>query len=337
MNDTSTSLLTEHFSYTPLSLIDDIINSINNLIYQAISSLESGLLSTPPERLGFGHAQNGSTIPDTDEDGNVVYPEAQLEIENGLHQLETLLESTVDKAFDKFEIYLLRNILTVPEDLLGWVRLKHYENLQLTPPPDAPTPETIQLQRRKLHETRKLNHALKQESARNETIISQLQSILSTVQTADGANGTKEEAQPADTTTPSAHRGLDLSFLTSSPAARQLRVGVDAGPGTQHTPLTTNTTFILSQLPALQAVLRQLRPKLATLPKSGDAMEVDSKGDERREYIESRIRLHLERTGQLAVGSNGNPVVAGRKIDISEAHALEMVTGMLTQGDKMTD
>lgn len=109
------------------SLIDDIINSINNLIYQAISSLESGLLSTPPERLGFGHAQNGSTIPDTDEDGNVVYPEAQLEIENGLHQLETLLESTVDKAFDKFEIYLLRNILTVPEDLLGWVRLKHYE------------------------------------------------------------------------------------------------------------------------------------------------------------------------------------------------------------------
>ena len=109
------------------SLIDDVINSINNLIYQAISSLESGLLSTPPERLGFSHASNGSTIPDTDEDGNVVYPEAKLEIENGLHQLETLLESTVDKAFDKFEIYVLRNILTVPEDLIHWVRLRHYE------------------------------------------------------------------------------------------------------------------------------------------------------------------------------------------------------------------
>lgn len=104
-----------------------MINSINNLIYQAISSLESGLLSTPPERLGFSHASNGTTIPDTDEDGNVEYPEAKLEIENGLHQLETLLESTVDKAFDKFEIYVLRNIFTVPEDLLSWVRLKHYE------------------------------------------------------------------------------------------------------------------------------------------------------------------------------------------------------------------
>jgi kinetochore protein Mis12/MTW1 len=57
----------------------------------------------------------------------VVYPEAKLEIENGLHQLETLLEANVDKAFDKFEIYVLRNILTVPADLLSWVRLKHYE------------------------------------------------------------------------------------------------------------------------------------------------------------------------------------------------------------------
>lgn len=85
------------------------------------------MLSTPPERLGFSHAANGNTIPDTDEDGNVEYPEAKLEIENGLHQLETLLESTVDKSFDKLEIYVLRNIFTIPEDLLPWVRLKHYE------------------------------------------------------------------------------------------------------------------------------------------------------------------------------------------------------------------
>lgn len=109
------------------SLIDDIINSINNLIYQAISSLETGLLGTPPERLGFSHANNGSTIPDTDEDGNVIYPEAQLEIENGLHRLETLLEATVDKTFDKFELFVLRNTFKVPDDLMGWIRLKHYE------------------------------------------------------------------------------------------------------------------------------------------------------------------------------------------------------------------
>ena len=44
-----------------------------------------------------------------------------------MHQLETLLESTVDKSFDKFEIYTLRNILTIPDDLAPWMRLAHYE------------------------------------------------------------------------------------------------------------------------------------------------------------------------------------------------------------------
>lgn len=328
------------------SLIDDVINSINNLIYQAISSLESGLLSTPPERLGFSHTSNGSTIPDTDDDGNVVYPEAKLEIENGLHQMETLLESTVDKAFDKFEIYVLRNILTVPEDLINWVRLRHYEvrdthgprkvfwlmclqNLSFTPSPDAPTTETVLEQRKKLNETRKLNSSLKQEHARNEAVISQLRSILSTVAVANGGKSIKTDKDAAP---PAA--GLDLSFLTASPAAQQLRVGVASGPNTQHTPLTTNTTFILSQLPALQTMLKQLRPKLATLPKSSEAAEKDTRRDERKEYIESRIKLHLERAGQLALGTNGDPIVAGRRIDISEAHALEAVTSMLTLGGK---
>ncbi|GKZ39997.1 hypothetical protein AbraIFM66950_001855 [Aspergillus brasiliensis] len=324
MSDATTSLLTEHFSYTPLSLIDDIINSINNLIYQAISSLETGLLATPPERLGFSHANNGSTIPDTDEDGNVIYPEAQLEIENGLHQLETLLEATVDKTFDKFELFVLRNTFKVPDDLMGWIRLKHYENLNLDPPSDAPTPDTISAQRKKLHETKKLNRALKQESARNEAVIAQLRSILSNTQT------TKQETEA----TPNGRSNLDLSFLTSSPAAQQLRVGAATGTNTQHTPITTNATFILSQLPALQALLKELRPKLATLPRSGDKMETEPNADARREYIESRVRLHLERAGQLAVGSDGTTVVAGRKIDIAEAQALEAVTGMLTQGDK---
>ena len=127
--------------------------------------------------------------------------------------------------------------------------------------------------------------------------------------------------------------GLDLSFLTATPAAQQLRVGAASGANIPHTPLTTNTTFILSQLPALQMMLKQLRPKLASLPKASEAAEKDTKRDERKEYIESRIKLHLERAGQLALGTNGDPVVAGRRIDISEAHALEAVTSMLTLGE----
>jgi kinetochore protein Mis12/MTW1 len=156
-------------------------------------------------------------------------------------------------------------------------------------------------------------------------VLSQLKSILSTVQTA------KPEGLESKAATP-----LDLSFLTSSPAARQLRVGVDAGSNVKYTPLTTNTAFILSQLPALQVTLQNLRPKLASLPGSEKAMETKSKRDERKAYIESRIRLHLERAGQLAMGDDGDSVVAGRRIDISEAHALENVANMLTQEPKLS-
>jgi kinetochore protein Mis12/MTW1 len=93
---------------------------VNNYIYQGVGSLETGLLSTPPERLGF------KPQPPTNE-GDSEYAEAKHEIEEGLQKLETLLNSTVDKNFDKFEIYVLRNILSVPAELADWVRLKHYE------------------------------------------------------------------------------------------------------------------------------------------------------------------------------------------------------------------
>lgn len=79
-------------------------------------------------------------------------------------------------------------------------------------------------------------------------------------------------------------------------------------------------------------MLKLLRPKLGSLPRSADLMDVETKRDERMEYIDSRIRLHLERTGQLGVSGDVNPVVAGRRIDISEAQALENVAGMLKGG-----
>ncbi|KAL1989666.1 hypothetical protein VTN49DRAFT_6863 [Thermomyces lanuginosus] len=318
MNDAATALLTEHFSYTPLSLIDDIINSINNLIYQAISSLESGLLSTPPERLGFSHDKNASTIPDTDADGNVQYPEAKLEIENGLHQLETLLEASVDKSFDKFEIYVLRNILTVPEDLVNWLRLDHYANLSLSNDPDAPTPESIDLLRRKLRETRKLQRALKHEYAQNEAILSQLRAVLSNVQ--QSATEVAGSAPQASET----KANLDLSFLTNDPAAKMLNVGGGNA-------LTTNTTFILSQLPALRAMVAQLRPKLQTLPTVNAIgnSEESIRRNERRAYIESRVRMHLERSGRALGEAAG--VGTGRRVSKSEVEALETVSNLLQE------
>ena len=96
-------------------------------MYQGIASLENGLFSTPPDRLGFKAIPAAEVLPGAHSAAEPEYPDAKKEIEEGLHQLETLLESTVDRNFDKFEIYVLRNILSVPEDLTGWIRLNHYE------------------------------------------------------------------------------------------------------------------------------------------------------------------------------------------------------------------
>lgn len=69
-------------------------------------------------------------MPEKDEDGTDVFPEAKLEIEEGVLKLETLMENAVDKNFDKLEIWTLRNVLCLPrgeEELASWVRLEGYE------------------------------------------------------------------------------------------------------------------------------------------------------------------------------------------------------------------
>lgn len=111
------------------SLIDDIINTVNEIAYKATETLERGLLDhADPSALGYSErAEAENRIPDTDEDGRPVFPEAKLEIEEGVHMLETLLENTIDKNFDRLEIWTLRNVLCVPADLGGWVRLGHYK------------------------------------------------------------------------------------------------------------------------------------------------------------------------------------------------------------------
>lgn len=168
------------------------------------------------------------------------------------------------------------------------------------------------MQRKKLRETRKLQQALQRESLQNEAVIAQLKAVLSATQ--DVKTDSNAPATSA-TTLP------NLSFLTSGPAATTLRVG-------QNNSLTTNTDFVLSQLPALHAATQKLRAKLSTLSSTTTVSSDATKRDERREYIDSRIRLHLERSGEPALG-DGQAAIAGRKISGAEAQALEAVGNIL--------
>ncbi|BFZ63972.1 hypothetical protein YB2330_005109 [Saitoella coloradoensis] len=103
-SDARSELITEHFEHVPLSFIDDVINSANAILYKAVNAMESFIQSQP------------NVPPD--------------ESEQGIHQLETLLENAVDRNFDAFELYALRNIFNVPDDVVGWLRLGHHEGLE---------------------------------------------------------------------------------------------------------------------------------------------------------------------------------------------------------------
>lgn len=68
------------------------------------------------------------SIADTDEDGKEIWDDAAMnEVYQGLHMLEMLMEAKVDKAWDIFEIYVLRNIFAVPPDVRDWMRLRHHD------------------------------------------------------------------------------------------------------------------------------------------------------------------------------------------------------------------
>ncbi|OCK81614.1 Mis12-domain-containing protein [Lepidopterella palustris CBS 459.81] len=342
-------LLTEHFRFTPITLIDDVINAVNERAYHASDAIESSLMGADPTILGFGsRAETEGRIPETDEEGKPVFPEARLEIEEGVHQLETLLENTIDKNFDKFEIYTLRNVLTVPEELVPWVRLEHYDNLTLpSPNTPTPTPESLQLLRRKLQETQKLHSALLAEKTRNEVLLSRLRALLSPAPstTSQTARASKtEHSSPTRSETRDASNGAGaFAFLSHGPAPQTL--GIQPLPSIAATPsistptpssdpITTHTTFTLAQLPALRAQIAALRPYLATtsLPTHSAAAGTDEAAEgarERREYVESQTRRVLERRG---VDVRNGTAVEGRRVAAEEVKALEEVVKVMSRG-----
>lgn len=118
-----TAVLTEHLGFAPITLIDEVINAVNHIMYNCIDALEKFLGKRRQSTIDELKNRN---IPDPE---SRAFPEE--EIKSGASELETLLVSHVDNNFDKFELYTLRNILTIPKDLVedGWIKLKHHEGL----------------------------------------------------------------------------------------------------------------------------------------------------------------------------------------------------------------
>ncbi|KAK5654181.1 hypothetical protein OQA88_7612 [Cercophora sp. LCS_1] len=338
-----TEILTEHFGYPPVSLIDDIINSINILAERAINSIEQGLLKVPPSSLGFRppHFSNKGTPPNLPDAAD----SHRHEIEAGTHQLETLLFASIDKNFDLFELYVLRNILCIRPDDRNWIRLSHYQGLDFSSPtsPDKPSVETITHLRRRLQASQKLNCMLHAEKARNDALLGELRRLVSP--SARAGNGTGVAT------------GIKDEGGTEEKPFAFLNHKGDLTDGGTDTPITTTTAFTLSQLQALRALSSSLRTIMPDL--GGGEDELSDADRERKkswrrdrlEYVESATRKHLESVRGLDLGKNGEVrdgewEGGGRGLDKAEVEGLEKIAeafgggkgkGKKTGGDEIDE
>lgn len=121
----------------------------------------------------------------------------------------------------------------------------------------------------------------------------------------------------------------------------------DLASGSGSAPLSTTAAFALTQLPALKALLAELRPQMRTLAenekKDPNVVEKDGRKSwrrERLEYIETQTRRHLENVAGLELGKNGEVTDGewqgeGRKLARGEVEDLERIVSMVgakTQG-----
>ncbi|KAM3444266.1 hypothetical protein MY4824_000155 [Beauveria thailandica] len=305
-------LLTEHFSYPPVSLLDDIINAVNVLADRALGAVETALTKLPAQSLGFGGGpskKRGAPGADPAPDTATPNPDeaAKREIEHGTHQLETLLNASIDKNFDIFELYVMRNILTVKPDDQPYMQLAHYQGLDFDAPAAAggggadaqqPTLDSVTQLRRRLHASQKLQVALETERVRNDTLLRTLRAAVgvgkpASVKKEDGVAGgdAEQKQQQADT----------LGFLHD-------RGTLEEG-GTER-PITTTTEFILAQLQTLRSLSTSLR---SLIPDIGDGDDGDAEDGEdgkswrreRAEYIETASRRYLETVAGVELGPAG--------------------------------
>lgn len=272
---------------------------MNELVFRAVNAIEEGLSAIPPEALGFKCDANLS-------DGarqEALEEMKQTELGSGCVQLESLLNATVDRDFDKFEIYTLRNILALghedeAKDLANWVQLEHYRHLDVSAGERAPSPEDVQLQRRKLHETQKLNAMLKAEEAKNTAMLEQLRALM----------GTKSES--------GAEANSPFACLTAPRAG-----------GSQ--PVAQDVQFALAQLPALRNLLAQLKDSLHSLPNARHAPRDESSREaKRRQYLDSQARRVIQNRG-VDTDSAGRHDNVGRKIGQEEVEGIEAVVQAL--------
>jgi kinetochore protein Mis12/MTW1 len=343
----STAVLAEHLGYTPLTLVDDVINVVNELMYGGVSTLEAGLMSMPPDLLGFKTSQG--MIRDTDDDGRTQLTEdEENELQKGVHQLETLWENAVDQNFDKFEIFVMRNLLAIEPDLVPWVRLDHHKDLDL----DLPSADTLDAP-----------NAADTDAPNAATADAMDVDNITTTTTTDTS---PPPPPPLADSLRIRLRELRQKFLASLQFNLQLRAEKarnaaliaqletlvsslspsHSGPATVYSHLSgasdikDTALFVGHQKETVSAGVASLKPKYESLVQQLEKTDEEAKFTrpeaERQLYIEAMAKRHLELQRNLRLNAHGE-VVGGDfegaiGNDMEEVERLEKLAGEMQKG-----
>ena len=93
----NSELIVEHLGFAPIHFVDDVLNIVNQNLYKALTRFEH-------------QVENELGVAET---------------EKRMQHVETLFERSIDNKFDRFELYVLNNILAIPNH--KQVILPHYE------------------------------------------------------------------------------------------------------------------------------------------------------------------------------------------------------------------
>ncbi|ORY28136.1 hypothetical protein BCR39DRAFT_208631 [Naematelia encephala] len=137
-------LIHELVSFHPRTILDQITEAARDVIYPIVGGIE-----------GWGEHQAEGMGEDVDR-----------ELAIGLHALETLFETHVDKAFDRFTAWCLRNAFDVPADLdvvLPWhagLDFQRGEHVAALPKGEAGVVESLDQLRGRVEQMRLLSQRL---------------------------------------------------------------------------------------------------------------------------------------------------------------------------------
>ncbi|KAI8834417.1 Mis12 protein-domain-containing protein [Chytriomyces cf. hyalinus JEL632] len=191
-------ILAQVFGFDASDLMDDIINAVFVIMYQALEAFEEFVVDS------------------VDGDSDVA--------EEGIIASVTLLENAVDKTLDKVEIYLMNNIFMIPDNVS--ITLQIFQNVEtaLLDEEEAELDAEILALQKRLAASRHYNKTLKKAIACGKAKNASLTLLLSSLQKSTAANTTptihmKKEHEISETIQEMESCAIDVGTLLAQQAA----------------------------------------------------------------------------------------------------------------------